>query len=130
MREIKFRAWARDHDGEMIMAPWSLDFFSDMSLVTGYGGEFPSDREDVTLMQYTGIKDRDGKEIYEGDILDLGNGRRLEVQYGAWNCGCCDDVYGYSFELFARTGITEDNVVCWEVIGNIYENPDLLKEER
>jgi len=78
-----------------------------------------------TLMQYTGLKDKNGKEIYEGDVVKNGYGDNQEVTFGEWNCGECSDVYGYQFDA-ARS--RENDSLILEVIGNKYENPELLKD--
>ena len=69
-------------------------------------------RDEVELMQFTGVLDKNGKEIYEGDLYQLKGLKMLEVE---WLNGE-DGFYGWNF---AR----EDG----EVIGNIYENSELLK---
>jgi uncharacterized phage protein (TIGR01671 family) len=65
--------------------------------------------------QFTGLKDKNGKEVYEGDIVDYGNGRNKVVEFID---GC-----------FCICGITAmpKLMTLYPVIGNIYENPELLK---
>ncbi|KKL84776.1 hypothetical protein LCGC14_1961420, partial [marine sediment metagenome] len=74
--------------------------------------------EHFILMQFTGLKDKNGKEIFEGDILKYEN-RNYEVSWMEDDGGFFAWLYGYSIQggLFLWT----------EVIGNIYENPELLK---
>lgn len=117
MREIKFRAW------DKISKSW---FNSNRLYIRNQTGEV-YDRHDslskifpstVTLMQYTGLKDRLGVEIYEGDIV-----RRLQ-QWG----GYADHKVVEWKERTKYVGFNLGNgqVMNWEVIGNIYENPELL----
>lgn len=116
MREIKFRAWNYD-DEEMV---------KDSRIVIQGGTVFGSPKdyaneisEDLELMQYTGLKDKNGVEIYEGDIMVL---NKLKPSYY---------VVRYEDNQFILDGISLfDNVVYFaerEVIGNIYENPELLE---
>jgi uncharacterized phage protein (TIGR01671 family) len=74
----------------------------------------------VVLMQYTGLKDKSGKEIYEGDIIDIKKGQGEHHK---------NVVVEYEAGAFKMNGVTPLYLVKplkGEVIGNIYENPELL----
>jgi len=106
MRTIKFRAWDTTADTGMLQCDWK------------WLGERAEHISDYILMQYTGLKDKNGKEIYEGDIIREDFNKQLyEVCYnmGSYTAEC----RGYRFQLFT--------IKDFEIIGNIYENPDLLK---
>lgn len=136
MREIKFRAWLKE-DKRMVNVE-TMDF-TDKSIQylkkSEINNAYILRREsfvDVELMQYTGVKDKNGKEIYEGDIIKykFPYDRRLnhispvkfletETSFGV------KDRYGIEIPLYR---ITTGNF--FEVIGNIYENPELLEENK
>ena len=97
-REIKFRAW----NGEKMISPDYL-----IGLEGNTSAELPSD---LTLMQFTGLTDKNGKEIYEGDIL------KSEWGYS----GLVD----FEAIIYSKYECTLDNDM--EVIGNIHQNPELL----
>jgi hypothetical protein len=109
MREIKFRAWNKKHN---IMVSWEQMKVD--NTVTICFGSVDSVRE---LMQFTGLLDKNGKEIYEGDIIKEKFDGLTKIEWGE-NCSCCSKVVGFIF------GSGYKDV---EVIGNIYENPELLK---
>lgn len=123
MREIKFRVWDKDSK--------KIYYQDDFILTFDKVGEdvYLSKNNEVTplyryeLMQYTGLKDKNGKEIYEGDILDYGESGKYKVVFSK-STFKIQKVNNSKGDLY----LLED---CWfdesEVIGNIYENPELLK---
>ena len=141
MKETKFRAWIRNYDWdgtkttpEYKMYPWDGFFFSDESPITGYSGEFPTGDPDVILMQFTGKSDKAGVDIYEDDIIYKETCAPDDPAYGyygavgvvkedPYNMGWVIDAEGSDMDSFYGTGFEFDEI---RVIGNIYENPDLL----
>lgn len=107
MREIKFRAWDKNEKRWLSFLEVNLaGFRNEISFYQDTSFE---------LMQYTGLKDKNGKEIYEGDIMrvldEVG-----QVYYDDNNVCFCIDVERDYNPCIGR----------YEVIGNIYENPELL----
>lgn len=126
MREIKFRAWDKENKEMLEVENLHFDEYHNNEMTirtTMYNDYF--DTEDMILMQYTGLHDKNGKEIYEGDIVDNGYNNIGVVKYGEYNCSCCEGVYGW----YVDGGDIRQAECFLEVIGNIYENPDLLKGE-
>lgn len=128
MREIKFRAWIKEGAYDDGILPDG----NEMDYIQGFVGEtvWCSDNSEIDiksceLMQFTGLKDKNGKEIYEGDIIKGDTyGHILEV---IWDEGYC----GFSpfLDLIDGDYTGEDWGRC-EVIGNIYENPELLEDSK
>ena len=127
MRQIKFRAWR-------IQAKEMYSVTDDLCLIDGKVGWLQDgwdlvDELDDPVMQYTGVNDMNGKEIYEGDILHgVKNKAKYVVKFGEysyveWHCGFYLD-RDNNGKLNEGMGHTNENL---EVIGNIYENPELLK---
>jgi uncharacterized phage protein (TIGR01671 family) len=114
MRQIKFRAW----DGKQM----TMDFFitSEGIIFQAHYNNTPTIKPDYNLMQYTGLKDTKGKEIYEGDILTSINSSNIVV--------CWDEIPG-RWVGHDKKHFNEDLYYynCGEIIGNIHENPELLK---
>jgi len=142
-REIKFRAW--DKKKKKMGSEFSLDDAS----YEGFPYPFVDENGDCDLhaeyevMQYTGLKDKNGKEIYEGDVVrcdtrlnyeDEQIQRTARRNYGAdrlqatglvqWDTEGCDyNIVNAAGDLMMGFGMSDSQ---YEVLGNIYENPDLI----
>lgn len=123
MREIKFRHYFPST--KVITAGHDV-----MTLIlTATGKE--DFWKDAVWMQYTGLKDKNGKEIYEGDIMTHPIEKRwfpwvIEF-HGASFCLVNIGIDGYKHEPMY---LTEDRVSEREIVGNIYENPELLTDDK
>ena len=131
MREIKFRAWLKE---ERKMVNVETLFIGINRLCFGNSKTedlFFRDFEEVELMQYTGLKDKNSKEIYEGDIVlikldETSTWYKTVVGFkkGAFIADLIDkEDYVYIF----YPGFTGDD---FEIIGNVYENKNLLEENK
>ncbi len=138
MREIKFRArldkkafprsynkgWAygfvsRNDDG------WAIDTFGNVGGFVGNGQYLSIDGE--TIGQYTGLKDKNGTEIFHKDIVDWIDGEfsfRAVVEDGYWQWYLKGV---YPIDNFDFADYTDKNQTDLVIVGNIYENPELLE---
>lgn len=119
-REIKFRMW-RDGRMQGVHTMYSKESYNEYPPKEPQNFAFS---EDEILMQYTGLKDKNGKEIYEGDILRNPDSQKSDF-FVKFNPGGWDAVYKGNFTL-SLYPILSEHSGC-EIIGNIYFNPELLK---
>ena len=135
-REIKFRAWDKknksfipdDNEFKEYMIGldgkfYKMDFYSGVS---GYedGNLIWNELENIVLMEYTGLKDKNGKEIYEGDIVFSESNQYYKQDEIIWDC------FGMGWDIGKKDSwkLRSPMSSKTEIIGNIYENPELITE--
>lgn len=124
----KFRAW--DKETQTMLDVSLIDFKK--SVLVGEHWEFGETNfinfDDVNLMQSTGLFDKNGKEIFEKDILDY-NGRKVIVK---WHGSYASFIYEFVDELQNRKTEWKPLYLSYyhfKIIGNVYQNPELLELE-
>lgn len=134
MREIKFRFWNQEDNKMIYNAEETYDYGAsgvpimeeNLGLLLKNSGEY--------IMQYVGIKDKDGKEVYEGDIIL----KRCEYNRQTYECWY-EVIYnetGFYLKLINSYADVKSGVVVSfpygeiYVVGNIYENPELWKDKK
>ena len=129
MREIKFKFW---NEKSKIM----YDEFPDY--LDGYDLEMIFNKDSnggLIPMQFTGLKDKNGQEIYEGDVCEIIYNNRGKISqeitpvlWGSYNDGeYVDNVECWMVGWYPLSDIITNPAYSIEVIGNIYKNPELLK---
>ncbi|OUB05993.1 hypothetical protein BK708_40475 [Bacillus thuringiensis serovar yunnanensis] len=135
MREIKFRTWDKKYH--------MLEYDDSPDLLIGMDGKVYQKEERnyagtsfieyevanrFELMQYTGLKDKNGKEIYEGDILQFNTDAPGVVDYFRGSCRV-KTPSRYRGDDW-RTSLWDATIDEYEIVGNMYENPELLEESK
>ena len=120
-RKIKFRAWDKHHN--------SMEYINDLYWFEENGIHDFND-DNYIFMQNTGLKDKNGKEIYDSDIVKVTWGSGKIVFYEVKYCGSL----GYHY-LRDTKNKEDDDIICiydysqMDVIGNVFDNPELLKNK-
>ena len=162
MREIKFRAWLKEDKKKvnvetMDFTDKSIQYLEKSEIINAYLLRRVS-FDDIELMQHTGLNDKNGKEIYEGDILlsvnengvflqEIGfggdereyteflNGFKIVNGYALEYDAAFSELKEFTKNIVLKNNIPYENDVIddflydgWWVIGNIYENKNLLEE--
>ena len=156
MRELKFRIWVKDEEryydesddeSYQIIPNGQVVYTSEVYEEDGvFYRDTTNATDNVIIEQYTGLKDKNGKEIYEGDIVEA-------PIYGVWTTGNSDAIFGdkiwklsviwsdaecgFLFKVIGSKNqpnrvydMLDQRLGAFEVIGNIHENADLLEEKR
>lgn len=137
MREIKFRAWDKESE-EFLLGFYVQSDTGDIFSEDGEGSLCPEDKE-IVVEQFTGLHDKNGREIFEGDVCKYWMDDVWKVGFIRWDRGGYEIVVTkmgdratdtvFEFQGFIpRPGPGETQMGdLFEVIGNIHENPEILK---
>ena len=138
-REIKFRVWDIENKKMLDLEELNYEYGEPAIRTTMYSDYFGTD--DMILMQYTGLKDKNGVEIYEGDIVKAhftkGHWTYNDKSYYGYKNGrveYCVDCFilyieNYKEKIYPLSAFGDRQIKDLEVIGNIYDNPELIEKE-
>lgn len=129
MKDIKFKVW--DRQLKQMCVVDSIEFIDELEGRPGVNAfardgkiAYWIEKENAVLLQYTGLLDKNGKEIYEGDILKIETDKPMAVGWSNKFASFILNKDGWAFShWFGESCNPKD---C-EVIGNTYQNPDLIK---
>ena len=133
---MKFRAWNKESKCMIVDSPISMASIMRDYIRKAYNINQELIGKEYIIMQFTGLSDKNGIEIYEGDVIsmDIWNGgdnieeeSETDVFFGVveWdNTRACYIISGDEIQL-----MDDEDYITLEIFGNIYENPNLLKGE-
>lgn len=127
MKEIKFRAWIKQSWSSELQMWIKKRMFYDVFLMDGYirvnSSLSSANFDECEIMQFVGIKDKNDKEIYEGDLVKIETNNKwiFRIEFNNFYCSFLgQNIYDDSHDIIL-------GMQKLEIIGNIYENPELLK---
>lgn len=143
MKEIKFRAWIEKENRMLTMDDdsWVFNFCHNDNYITDNvrDGSFLWTKEELELMQFTGLTDKNGKEIYEGDIVKGSQHRctyDLDLHFKISMVEYLDEISIAAFDAVSNLNkncsslsgpsLNSEDI---EIIGNIYQQPELLLDK-
>jgi uncharacterized phage protein (TIGR01671 family) len=139
MREHKFKVWDKTHEEWLEIGGDYFLTYSDGKLVVIQGDEhWAAELEDIEIVEYTGFKDKNCNEAYEGSLIpyNFNNKKIGVVKYGEYK-NICDDQHASHVGFYVEwqdeelRSMLRKDLGFWlkvsSVVGHIYENPELLE---
>lgn len=127
MKELKIKAWLKKE--KKMVAIIGIDFNYEYIRYTEDDNLFNSDYKtaefkDIELLQFSGVKDKAGQELYEADVIKFNDG--IDDIYGLISYDDEDGTYRVSYENITEHLLEREG--DFEIVGNIFENPDLHEQ--
>lgn len=127
MKEFKMKAWLKKE--KKMVAIIGIDFNYEYIRYTEDDNLFNSDYKtaefkDIELLQFSGVKDKGGQELYEADVIKFNDG--IDDIYGLISYDDEDGAYCVSYENITEHLLEREG--DFEIVGNIFENPDLHEQ--